>query len=248
MALALFAIGCASAPPAPPNSPAPLSLQERAGIKDRPYSGVIETAGTVTVSTGAIARGDAIVSIPYRYKHTAVLTEDVKGYSITVPGVQAPIGTPGYYVGTFSTNGFVSQEAPSDMWCFLPSVVGGKRKNLCLFRNEPGIAAIAPTRQNPYLWHQFSAATGSFNYVHTPIFERRDIDIPVDLTLEYRFAGWTNTSIRLEELAVGRLVRALRVQRDTDGSAKFSTIAGEFLIYPNDTDSDKATVSWTPFE
>jgi hypothetical protein len=233
--------GCAT-PAVPVNIPPGLSLSERGGTPGVAFSEVVEAAGSSVVAAGPVGRGDALVTVPYRYRHTAVLTEDVVGFSITVRGIQAPAGAPGYYAGTFLSSGPYVQAGASDLWCFLPSVAGGARESLCLLRNQPAIAAIAPTRMNPWLWTQFAPATGSFDYVKTPIFERRTVVIPGDLTLEYRFAGWTRSGARIEIRAVGREVSTSEVLADVNGGVHLRTIAGEYSLTRDPTDSERALV------
>jgi len=243
--LLLAAAGCASrtlsTPPA--NMPPPIPVAEMAGLRGVPYSEIIEAAGPPVVRPGAAHAGEALVTIPYRYRHTAVLTEDVTGFSITVRGVRAAAGSPGYYAGTFSTNYGRRNGAPFDMWCFLPRAAAGDRDVLCLLRNLPGLAAIAPTRNNPYLWYQFSPMTGTFNYARTPIFERRRVDLPVDLVLEYRFDGWRGEEARVGLYAVGRHVVDLPVPRDSSGRPRLATIAGSFLISRDAADPAAARIA-----
>jgi hypothetical protein len=248
LTLALVASACASTPPPPPNAAPPLAATEHAGTPGVPHSDVIEAAEAATISSEAVERGGSIMRVRYRYRHTAVLTEDVVGYSITVSGVQAPAGAPGYYAGTFVTSGGYQAPRAADMWCFLPNVVGGRRENICLLRSSPALAAIAPTRMNPYLWTQFSPATGSFDYVNAPVFERRDVEIPLDLILEYRFERWTTNGVRLVEYAVGRRVQALGAPIDSDGVAILRTIAGDFALTRDASDSARAVVRRIPAE
>lgn len=231
VALASLALSaCASIPPPPANMPPALTLRELGAIPGVQYSDVIEATGAPSIASGDIASGGVLISFPYRYKHTAVLTEDVIGFSMTVGGVQAPTGSPGYYAGTFRSVGPNASAGPSDLWCFLPSAAGGERTNICLLRSAGSLAAIAPTRMNPYLWRQFAAATGTFDYVHTPIFERRDIDIPGDLRVEYRFERWASNYVRLGEYAVGRQVGDLTLPINQDGVAILQTVAGTVRI------------------
>lgn len=205
------------------------------------YSDVIETVGTPTVAAGPVGDGAALLSFAYRYRHTAVLTEDVKGFSITVPGVQAPAGSPGYFAGAFGAyRGNVRTSPPKELWCFLPSAVGGKRDHICLLRSASGVAAIAPTRMNPYLCSSFSPATGTFDYVTSPVFERRRIEIPGDLTMEYRFEAWANGAAKVKEFAVGAEVREVRVASGPDGVAILRTVAGDLLIAPAEAGKAKA--------
>jgi hypothetical protein len=241
----LAAAGCSNSTLStpPPNMPAAIPAAELAGLPGVAYSDIVEAAGPPAARPGAVHAGEALVTFRYRYRHTAVLTEDVTGFSITVRGVKAPAGSPGYYAGTFTTNYGRSNKAPFDMWCFLASAAGRDRDPLCLLRNLPGLAAIAPTRKNPWLWYQFSPMTGTFNYVHTPIFERRRVDLPVDLVLEYRFKGWRGEEAQVGLYAVGRHVVDLPVPRDPSGKARLRTVAGDFVISKISADPTAARIA-----
>lgn len=242
-AAALSVGACASMPEAPPNAPPALSFLEQIGTPAVLHSNVIEAAGPVSLASGPAGRDEPLATIPYRYRYTAILTEDVVGYSITVPGVQAPAGAPGYYAGTFAAAGPYASRTLAELWCFIPAAVGGDRAHLCFLKNQPGIAAIAPTRMNAWLWNGFAPATGSFDYVKTPIYERREVDIPADLKLEYRFRGWSRSAARLSEYAVDREVRTFEVPLETDGSAVIRTVAGNFAIAPAPGDPERAVIS-----
>lgn len=243
----ITASGVASAKMMPPaNMPPPLTDEEKmVGDPEVSFSDVIIASGKPTLAPASVRGGGALISIPFSYRYTAVLTEDVTGFSFTVRGVQAPAGSPGYYVGSFLSSGAYKRrtEAPSDMWCFLPSVAGGKRDNICLFRNQAAIAAIAPTRQNPYLWDRFSPMTGTFDYVRTPIFERRSVDLPRHLTLEYRFEGWQGESAKISLNAVGDTVRGFMVPRDASGNARLRTIGGDFIVSRDPADPSSARIA-----
>lgn len=235
--------GCSSAlKTAPADMPPPIPLAEQGGVPGVPYSGIVEAAGPAVVASGPVADGMSLVTVPYRYRHTAVLTRDVTGFSITVRGVRATAGSPGYYAGTFTGSRGGNERAPNDMWCFLRGAPDSGRDPLCLFRNLPGLAAIAPTRSNPYLWYAFSPMTGTFNYVRTPIFERRRVDLPLDLTLEYRFRGWRGEQPRVVLYAVGGQVLDLPLSRDPSGRATIATIAGSFAITRDPADPAAARI------
>lgn len=227
----------------PPNAPAPLPFAERLGVVGVEHSGVIAAAGPAALAGSPVGSGETLTTFPFRYRHTAVLTEDVVGYSITVSGVQAPAGSPGYYAGTFQSTGTYATGGLSELWCFMPGVVGGERRHLCFLKNQPGVAAIAPTRMNPFLWTEFAPATGTFDYVRTPIYELRAVDIPGDLVMEYRFRGWSSNAARLTEFAVGREVRRFDAPRGADGVAVLKTVAGDIVLSPAPGAPDKAVVS-----
>lgn len=222
--------GCSSLPVAPENAPSPLPSAVLLGDLRTPYSAVIEPVGAPQFADGPVAPGGSLLSFRYRYRHTAVLTQDVTGFSITVPGVQAPAGSPGYFAGGFMSSGPNVNAGVAELWCFLPSLAGGKRDNLCLLKNQPGVAAIAPTRLNPYLWDRFEAATGTFDYVHTPIYDHRAVDIPGDLSIDYRFRGWTRTGARIELRAVGREVETSELAADSNGRVLLRTVAGSYRL------------------
>jgi hypothetical protein len=243
-ALCLLGAACSHSLSVPPaDMPPPIPSAELVGPPDVPYSQIVEAAGPATVQSGTVRSGGTLVTIPYRYRHTAVLTRDVMGFSITVRGVKAPAGAPGYYAGTFSSSLGNRSGAPYDMWCFLPEPADAKRDPICLLRNMAALAAIAPTRSNPYLWYSFSPMTGTFNYVHTPIFERRRVDLPRPLTLDYRFAGWKGEEAQMALYAVGRHVVDLPVPRDASGRPRLRTIAGSFVLIRDPTDPTAARIA-----
>lgn len=237
---------------APPGSPPPLSEAERnVGIRGVSFSDVIEAKGTPAIADGPVHEKGTLLSIPYTYRYTAVITEDVKGFSFTVGGVQAPAGSPGYYVGSFiSSRGYKggSQTSPMDMWCFLPRIAGGKRENICLLRNSAKLAAIAPTRMNPYLWDHFSPMTGTFDYVNTPIFKREVIELPIKPVLEYRFLNWKNDIARLQLYVMGSSVSQINVFKDSKGEYRLRTIAGDYLLSGDDGDLGSARIIRTASE
>lgn len=228
---------------APPDMPPPIPAEELAGLPGVPYSDIVEAAGAPAVAAGAVADGKPLVTIPYRYRHTAVLTQDVTGFSITVRGVKATAGSPGYYAGTFTGSRSSSNKAPWDMWCFLRGGAGSGRDPICLFRNLPGLAAIAPTRSNPWLWYSFSPMTGTFNYVKTPIFERRRVELPVPLALEYRFEGWRGEDPKVALYAVGGRVLDLPLARDSSGRPRLATVAGPFVVTRDPADPAAARIA-----
>ena len=240
----LFLAGCSnstiSTPPV--NMPPPIAAAEMGGLPGVPYSDIVEAAGAPAVASGPVQDGKALVTIPYRYRHTAVLTEDVTGFSITVRGVRVTAGSPGYYAGTFTGPGS-GKRAPFDMWCFLRGGPGSGRDPLCLLRNLPGLAAIAPTSRNPWLWYSFSPMTGTFNYVRTPIFERRRVELPLALTLEYRFAGWRGEDPKVVLYAMGGRVFDLPLSRDPSGRATLATISGRFVIARDPADPAAARIA-----
>ncbi len=243
-ALITVLAACASVPPPPPNAAPPLTLAERAGgAQGVRYGDVIEATEPATLAGGAVQDGGVLISFPFRYRHTAVLTENVVGFSITVSGVQAPAGSPGYYAGTFA-GGPRGQTA--DLWCFLPRVAGGERENLCLLRTSPSLAAIAPTRLNPYIWSQFAPATGTFDYVNAPVFERRDVEIPVNLVFEYRFERWRGDTLHFVEYAGGQRAHEWMFPRNAEGFVLLRTVAGDFRVAPSPDNPEWAVV--TPAE
>lgn len=238
--------------PAPPGSPPPLSAIERnAGIPGVQFSDVIEATGKPIIADGPVDPDKTLLTIPYRYRYTAIVTEDVKGFSFTVGGVQAPAGSPGYYAGSFVlSSGYsgLSQRPPMDMWCFLPSVVGGKRDNICLLRNSPKRAAIAPTRMNPYLWDHFSPMTGTFDYVNTPIFKRQDLDLPFKPNLEYRFLNWKNDTAWVGIYAMGKSVSQMSIPKNSKDEYRLRTVGGDFLLNKHSVEPNAATISATAVE
>lgn len=247
MAVALLGLAaCGSVPTAPLNAAPTLTPAQRAGDAGVPFSGVITAVGPAAIASQPVGKGGTLIRSAYRYRHTAQLTEDVLGFSITVKGVQAPAGAPGYYAGTFRSFSGRGVGEPSELWCFLPKAVGGKRDNICLLRSGTGVAAIAPTRMNPWLWTQFSPASGSFDYTHAPVFELRPVDIPADLQIEYRFAGWQGDKARVASFAGGREVETTTLERQADGRFVLKTVAGTVAFSAAPGKADQVVVTAAP--
>jgi len=240
-------IAFAKQEPGPPGSPPPLSEAERnVGIPGVEFSDVIVARGSPSLPDGTVHPDETLLSIPYAYRYTAVVTEDVKGYSFTVGGVQAPAGSPGYYAGSFfSSRDYerARQTPPMDMWCFLPQVAGGKRENICLLRNHPKRAAIAPTRLNPYLWSSFAPMTGSFDYVNTPIFKRQEVELPFQPVLEYRFINWKNDVAWVELYSMGSFVTRRSIAKNSNGEYRLRTVGGDFLLEKDSADSNAVRIT-----
>jgi hypothetical protein len=209
---------------------------------------VIERAGAPTIASGAVLKGEPLLSIPFTYRYTAVLTEDVLGFSFTVKGIQAPLGSPGYYAGSFvqgSNQWDIEKAPPMDMWCFLPQVAGGKRENICLLRDRPKHAAIAPSGMNPYLSYSFAPMTGSFDYVYTPIFKRQPVNLPISPILEYMFTNWEKNSVWLQIYTMGTRVRDLNVSLNANGEYRIRTIGGDFIIIKGANNPKSAEIRMT---
>ena len=60
----------------PANAPAPLSFTEVIGVPGVDHSSVIVAAGAATTAPGPVGPGERLVAFPFRYQHTAVLTEE----------------------------------------------------------------------------------------------------------------------------------------------------------------------------
>lgn len=233
MALLCLAVAGCGTPPPPANMPPPLPASASAPVSPDMYSGIIEQVGEVTLASAPVDREQTFLTIPFTYRNTAVLTEDVKGFSITVGGTLAPAGAPGYFAGSFSSFRGGSMSADNqEMWCFLrPAETDGEERDpLCLLRDMSGVAAIAPTRLSPFIWSNFAPMTGTFDYAHTPIFEVREVELPLSLALEHRFAGWDEGVARVEVYVRDKQVRTLRSSPRADGRQIVETLAGELLL------------------
>lgn len=234
-----------SAPP--PILPPPLTEAEsHAGTPGILFSDVVRPTGRSDVAAQPIMSGGTLLSIPFAYRYTAVITEDVTGYSFTVGGVQAPAGSPGYYAGSFRQEGSYREPrdgVPMDMWCFLPRVAGGKRENICLLRNDPKRAAIAPKKANQYLWTSFSPMTGTFDYVNTPIFERRTIDLPIKPVLEYKFVKWSGDRASIDIQVFGKSVTKDTLTADDNGLIRLRTIGGDFIVSKDASNAAAARIT-----
>gem|GEM_PF-2454105 len=194
--------------------------------------------GTPPMLPPSVASSETIVAFPFAFNRTAFLSADLTGVSIWVKGVLAPKGSPGFYAGTF----YWSQaKASGDVWCFLPSPSTAPANAVCVMAFEK-LAIILPNI-NPYVINSFASSTGTFNYANTPSFEEKAVDIPGDLSLEYRFRRWKKNEAQVEELAGGRRVTILSLPVGADGRAILKTLAGDYWLTPIAGSPDRAELS-----
>ncbi len=186
----------------------------------------------------SVAPGETIVTFPFAFNRTSVLSADLTGFSIWVKGVMAPAGSPGFYAGTFYWG---LAKTSGEVWCFLPSPTTTPAKAVCVMAFAK-LAIILPDI-NPYVITNFASSTGTFNYANTPSFEEKTVEIPGDLRLEYRFRRWRKTDVQVEELAGGRRVTILTLPLGADGRAKLETLAGDYWLARAASAPNRAEVS-----
>jgi hypothetical protein len=194
--------------------------------------------GATPVVAETVGTGEAIVAFPYVFRRTGVLTQDVTGYSIMVRGVLAPAGSVGFYAGSFSAQAIDSR----DVWCFLPPPDAAKTKTLCLMPG-PKWAAILP-KVDPYDIVSFNGY--SPNYANLPVFEEKPVQIPGDLRLEYRFAGWKGDDALIVRWVNGRKSETSRLRKAPDGHVRLHTLAGDYRLEPAPGDPTRAKVTPPP--
>lgn len=194
--------------------------------------------GATPVAAETVGPGEAIVGFPYVFRRTAVLTQDVTGYSIMVRGVLAPAGSVGFYAGSFSGQAIDSR----DVWCFLPPPDAAKTRTLCLMPG-PKWAAILP-KVDPYDIVSFNGY--SPNYANLPVFEEKPVQIPGDLRLEYRFAGWKGDDAVIVRWVNGRKSETSRLRKAADGHVRLHTLAGDYRLDPTPGDPTRAKVTPPP--
>lgn len=194
--------------------------------------------GATPVVAETVGPGETIVAFPYVFRRTAVLTQDVTGYSILVRGVLAPAGSVGFHAGSFSAQAIDSR----DVWCFLPPQGAAKTKTLCLMPG-PKWAAILP-KVDPYDIVSFNGY--SPNYANLPVFEEKPVQIPGDLRLEYRFAGWKGEDAVIVRWVNGRKSETTRLRKAPDGHVRLHTLAGDYRLDPAPGDPARAKVTPPP--
>jgi hypothetical protein len=194
--------------------------------------------GATPVAAETAGPGEPIVTFPYVFRRTGVLTQDVTGYSIMVRGVLAPAGSVGFYAGSFSAQTIDSR----DVWCFLPPPDAAKTKTLCLMPG-PKWAAILP-KVDPYDIVSFNGY--SPNYANLPVFEEKPVQIPGDLRLEYRFAGWKGDDALVVRWVNGRKSETSRLRKAPDGHVRLHTLAGDYRLDPAPGDPARAKITPPP--
>jgi len=196
----------------------------------------LRVAGPPVVAQAA-GPDQTLVTFPFTFNRTGVLTADATGYSIWVKGVLAPAGSAGFYAGNFH---WPLAKTSGEVWCF-PASPPKAAKALCLML--VGKLAIILPDINPYVITSFASSSGTFNFANAPAIEEKSVAIPGDLSMEYRFRRWKDSRALVEELAGGRRATLLDLPLGEDGRAKLHTLAGDYWLRPAPGDPTRVDVS-----
>jgi len=216
---------------------------------------LVRDGAEVRVASGAVGRGQALVSIPFKYRRTAELTEN-----LVIPGlfgsgekILLKAGAKGYWAGRFSSqivnsttlNGVpirqsYGQRSNVQIWCFFGRNDKDKASSACLQQQEDGRAEYIITGQ-PYLLKSFSVMNSSTALKFS--FQEKDVELFPDLRMEYRFIEWDSKDVDVDLMIQGVWVDSLPTQREADGSALLATPAGNLRLRQEGTNRLKALAS-----
>ncbi|WP_165190510.1 hypothetical protein [Caulobacter soli] len=183
-------------------------------------------AGPPSSVSSRVKSGETIVTEPFAYNRTAVLTNEVTGHTLLVMGLKIPAGSPGFYAGQFGTG-------PGRMvntWCFVPPPSKGRFKPTCLMLYSDE-AAVVPRVVNGYAFSRFGIpSSGRMDYANSPTFVEQPVEIPGDLRLDYRLRRWTKTSVEVEIWANGEIADVDVAAKGPDGRALLQTLSGAYWL------------------
>lgn len=194
-------------------------------------------AGQPSTPAGRVKPGETIVTEPFAYNRTAVLTNEVTGHTLLVMGLKIPAGSPGFYAGQFGTG----PGRAVNTWCFVPPPKKDRFKPTCLmlYRDE---AAVVPRVANGYAFSSFGIpSSGRMDYANSPTFEEKSVEIPGDLRLDYRLRRWTKTWAEVEIWANGEIADLKVAAKGPDGRARLETLGGVYWL-SQPADDPKAAV------
>lgn len=195
-------------------------------------------AGAPSPVAPRVKPGETILTEPFAFNRTAVLTNEVKGHTLLVMGLKIPPGSPGFYAGMFGTG----PERMVSTWCFVPPSKNGRVRSTCLmlYRDE---AAVVPRVVNGYAFSSFGIpSSGRMDYANTPTFEEKAVDIPGDLRLDYRLRRWKKTWVEVEVWANGEIADVKIATKGPDGRARLETLSGAYWLSQPADDPTAATV------
>jgi hypothetical protein len=199
----------------------------------------LKPVGAAQVRTGAVARGDAVVTVPVAHAITGRLKNQVRSKGLLAAGA-APleIGQPVYgittpYGGLYWCAPRQVEKDGRPQWTgvCLPDAGGATRW-------IPATPALFPT-------YTFGVS-GNTSAADTPSVAPEPIDFGAPMTLEYRFAGWNkkyaNIELHVRSAAGSGLVSYTYPSREADGSATLALMGGKVTISPA-ADGKGATVA-----
>lgn len=203
-------------------------------------AGALRRAAGPAPAASLAAPGESIVTFPFAFTRTAVLTQDLT-YA-DAKGARARAGAPGFLVGNFTLSR--PGIAPRwNMWCFLSWPESQPADWACsLVQDSAGSNEVRSTAveiTNPY---DVTAIKKLGRASRGPVFEERQVAIPGDLRLEYRFKRWTLRTAEIEVRAGGRWSSDLALPRRADGSALLETPAALYRLTPAPGEATKAEI------
>lgn len=204
-------------------NPADAQAAERAA---QPSPEPRRLTGPPSPPASRVKPGETIVTEPFAYNRTAVLTNEVTGHTLLVMGLKIPAGSPGFYAGQFGTG----PGRAVNTWCFVPPPSKGRFKPTCLmlYRDE---AAVVPRVVNGYAFSHFGIpSSGRMDYANSPTFVEQPVDIPGDLRLDYRLRRWTKTAAEVEIWANGEIADLKVATKGPDGRALLQTLGGAYWL------------------
>jgi hypothetical protein len=195
----------------------------------------------VVVPTKVVS-GGSFISMPMRFKRTAVLLEDVWLKGDIGGGVFLATGTPGYYAGKFGRSGDSGQT-----WCFVRDAQGKAGDVKCIreINMSAGQWVVMNGPSHKYLPISFDGPDG-LPLKLVPRIEEKAVKVHPNLRTECRFKKWSKKAADVECLLDGRHILAKGVyqqlQRKPDGSAQMLTPFGMIRLTQSGKDMKSALV------
>jgi hypothetical protein len=246
-------------------APSPESL-EGATLLESPVSSalpldeimMLDPSREVRVASGVVGRDQTLVSVPYSYRRTAVLTADLislrKAWLIPKPQVTLKAGAIGYWAGRFYerpkdiyANALISS-APSkasgytDVWCFFGVDARDKPYSTCVRTNEDFDYELLFAGSR---WYLPNITYEEVSTVAQLKFEERPVQFEQDLRLEYRFREWDAGDVDVLLYANGVQLSNRPARRQPDGSALYRSPAGELRLTQVGNSRQEANVTLT---
>jgi hypothetical protein len=207
-----------------------------------PYGDIIRLReGDVRVASGIVARDQPLVSIPYAYRRTAVLTADVADGGFWGGGnrIYLKAGAKGYWAGSFSSGSFLLSSASRNLWCFFGVNQRDVATQACFLSDFNGkfIMVAGGHLVTSFVLPQSVVGTLDLN------FEEKVVEILADARLEYRFREWDDKDADVHLFVGNSFINNSAIGRQADGSALLFTQAGQVRLRQSGTDRRSATAS-----
>ena len=191
---------------------------------------------------GTLSNGDAIMSIPYRYKRPIRMTDDLSINGLFGTQVLAKKDEVGFDAGEYRGDGISHR-----LLCFFSSGHGYKTPNCFVkFPSPDGSFGLAGVVVSSNLPTAFQMSRYQVSGVKAPPVATDNVTIDHDFHLDLLVGRWTDSGLEMSWRSEGLRLATFTVKTGTDGTVRYHIEGGTLVMRSDPNTGDKTRVEFVP--